>query len=120
MLYDPKWENNKLPDTKTALLKAAELIRYNGLAKGTRRDAKGGYCIHGAVSMAIYNDPGHDDYDMEIHGTRVVMSHIVNYMDSVGIDRLTSHSINAANWNNMPERTADEVIAVLEGAANAI
>lgn len=110
MLYQtPQSETTKI------LLRAADLIRENGLAKHTRQDEKGGYCIHGAVSMAIYSEPVTDS-----HKTQAVMTHIGDYMASKNIDyRNSPHSPHwvIAPWSNRPERTAEDVIGVLEGAA---
>lgn len=116
MLYNPDWKQ-----PAQVMLDAADLIRKHGLAKHLRHNELGGYCIHGAVSMALHGEPYKGN-------AQPVMRSIVAYMKSMGLDPLagdrsyagsTDEQINwiAAPWNNQPERTAEEVIAVLEGAA---
>lgn len=123
MLYNPEW---KQPVSKTAqnLLDAADLIRKHGLTKHIRYDGRG-YCIHGAVAMVVHGGV----YD---GNAQIEMRSVVTYMNSMGIDPLAGdrtyyassdeeqYNWIAAPWNNQPERTAEEVIAVLEGAAHAV
>lgn len=122
MLYNPEW-NTK--NKKKIMLEAATLIRQHGLAKNIRHDANGGYCIHGAISQAYHNEPYGSD-----ESTKPIMRDIVAYMRSQGIDPLAgakwtrsdmeTRNWTAGLWNNQSERTAEEVIAVLEGAAHAV
>lgn len=109
MLYDPKRE------VSTVLRLAAAEVRTRGLAKGEQLSADGRVCIHGAIRMA---------YDGTIN---CVTSAIVQeadirvcaYLTEVcGVADKIVQGGGAAWWNNMPERTADEVIGVLEGAAS--
>jgi hypothetical protein len=110
MLYNPEWQPK--PDQAIVLLKAANLIREHGLAKHTRQDDQGRFCTYGAVATAA---------DGSIHGESKLMistmRYLRSYMADIGIERDDG---DIARWNNEPKRTAKQVIAVLEGAANAV
>lgn len=110
MLYNKDWD--KPVKTKTVLLKAADLIREHGLAKHIRQDGNGALCTYGAVAMAADGNISTDSVLMTS-----TMRYLTKYMAYAGI--CTTHRC-VANWNNAPERTAKQVIAVLKGAANAV
>lgn len=81
--------------------KAADLIESRGHAKGALIDHRGRLCLLGALNMAASGSPRHC-----VRG-RNALCYVENYIDDwSGID-----------WNNRPERTPEEVIAVLRAAA---
>ena len=93
---------------------AASLIRTHGHTKFTQRDEKG-FCVHGALFVADLGSYGHF---LNAHSRA----------GSIAVDRLTSYlkipptfggRTFAVDWNNAPERTAEEVINALEAAADA-
>jgi hypothetical protein len=108
MLYDPKRE------VSTVLLLAANEVRTRGLAKGEQMDAQGRVCLHGAIRLVCVgkvNIPGND--------TAIEADHrVCDYLREVcGVSDYIVGG-GAAWWNNMPERTAEEVVGALEGAAD--
>lgn len=104
--------NTNLNHTSKILLAAADLIRENGLCRGRRFDGKS-YCMHGAVDKVL----GGQMPEAEER----VMTHVGKYLDSKGINYRGIFGFSLAwdisYWNNKPERTAQQVIDVLEGAA---
>ena len=107
MLYDPRHEQQ----TGVILLRAASNVRERGLAKHTQEDTLGRVCLHGAISIAAYGLP-------HVHGETGQQADraVCRYLKSQGIIVCDA---GAAHWNNADERTAEEVIAALEGAAMA-
>lgn len=90
----------KLPSERQCLLDAATLIEDRGHCKGTRKDQRGAYCVMGAISVAKDGDPFSvftDDPPGKLLASYVHMQPV--------------------HWNNMPERTKDEVVTALRGAA---
>lgn len=80
---------------------AAELIRRDGLCKGSYSDIAGRRCAIGALMAA--SGTGQKPYMC----ARTALGTF-----------LGNHSISA--WNDEPERTADEVISALESAAASL
>lgn len=118
MLYDKRWdakvETKQIEEWREVLLRAADIVRARGLAKWTQMAQDGSVCIQGAISLAatgaIYgNGP------LYCRASTAVKSHLVTIGASMPVRDV--HGYGNANWNNKPERTADEVIAVLETAA---
>jgi hypothetical protein len=95
----------ELDEASLLLLRAAELIERRGLCKGFRMDESGRLCIAGALHMAVGQDP------------RTSRSSFAN---SVYIELEQVLGRPAANWNDDPSRTADEVIATLRAVALGI
>jgi hypothetical protein len=109
MLYDPKWQ------AKTAvvmvLLKAAELVRERGLAKYTQEANDGSICLHGALSIAATGRAYSGN--REECGAALAVH---KYLLSIDVDENLTRPGGSACWNNQKDRTADDVIAALEGA----
>jgi hypothetical protein len=76
---------------------AADLLATNGWIQGQPSDEHDRYCMVGAVNVVT------DDADVYQDAIRVIHEHLDNW----GI----------AQWNDQPERTAEEVIAVLRETA---
>ncbi len=120
MLYDPKWEEkiNYVAPWRTVLLRAAEIVREYGLAKYTQEDSLGRVCIHGAIAIAA-NGRVHsplNEYDTTPLEWEAGLA-VCDYLLVAGAKNI--HGYGAACWNNQWNRTAEEVIAALEGAARS-
>ncbi len=117
MLYNPKWEEkiNVAPTWRSVLFRAAEIVRERGLAKNHLRDGLGRVCVHGAIQVVIDGNtyPDHRMGPLEIESCQA----LCNYLQQTGAEGIVAYG--AAHWNNEPSRTADEVIAALEGAARS-
>ncbi len=115
MLYNRKWEKkiNVAPTWRTVLLRAADIVRERGLAKWHLEDDLGRVCVHGAILIATSGDPYGDSQpgSLEVEACQALCS----YLQQSGAEKI--YGYGAAEWNNEPDRTADEVIAALEGAA---
>jgi hypothetical protein len=82
------------------MLLAADILQKYGHCKGTAI-WKGAHCISGAVTQATFSE---DCYDNEAH--------------CAVMDRLQAKlPVNIIEWNDAPERTADEVISFLRSVA---
>ncbi len=117
MLYDPKRDQKirYVEPWRNVLLDAAEIVRERGLAKYDLEDANGHVCIHGAIRLAAY---GYVDGHGRIGSKEIEPCQaLCDYLRQTGAENV--FGIGAANWNNEPNRTADEVIAALEGAARS-
>lgn len=111
MLYDPKWEapavetpTEPLEPWRQLLLDAADTIDERGHAKGVLENRNGGVCLVGALYVAG-------------HGTRRALSPA----GQVALDRMCGFMNlpvwRLVNWNNAPERKADEVTGMMRAAA---
>lgn len=112
MLYDPKWEKKigaPVEEWRSALLKAASLIRERGHTKHEYEDGQGRLCLHGAIRVAMFGSVN-DKSDSGCEATKAVC----RYLRSIG--RTDVYSF-AGNWNDEDGRSGAEVIAVLESAA---
>ena len=94
------------------LLKAAGLVQTRGLAKHIREDDQGRVCLHGALSIAVNSG----DIDCQHVWLRVL---VCDHLRSQGLNKNDGVEDDdwAVLWNNAPERTAEDVIQALEGAA---
>lgn len=99
MLFDPKWDQKTKP--QIFLLKAADLIEKHGLVKHRLYDEHGRLCAGGAIYAANTLFGGKSQAAM----TEAILM----------LQRHVGGSI--AEWNNAPERTAQEVINTLREAA---
>lgn len=89
------------------LLRAADLLRHCGHAKGVIEDRAGRMCVVGAILSAANNKYDGVTYSMCVHRLERNLG-------------LNTRGVSIVDWNNARERTADEVIAALEGAANHV
>jgi hypothetical protein len=85
---------------------AAQIIRERGHCKQVLEDVSGRVCFLGAGMIAAGYEP-----------------HISNHMRPMvrSATERADHYLgdDPVDWNNLPERTADEVIGLLEDAAQA-
>lgn len=93
------------------LRKAAEALRKKGHTKGTRLNHAGQMCAIGAIEH-VTNGNYIDDSDAAVKA-------LGEHVPQSPIERHTRNPISwaIADWNNAPERTAEEVIATFEAAA---
>lgn len=85
------------------LMDGADRIRKHGHAKKVLRSPEGGYCIVGAL------------YDVK---EKVPFTAIYNGVAAAAFRAIEAKTCDSIlGWNDAPERTAEEVIAVLESAA---
>lgn len=126
MLFNSNWDSNPL---RNVLLKAADLIRHGGLCKNQRYSGES-YCFHGALQMASTGDKSWgtsklhqeaSDMVAKILMARGVTNIYISTKPHYEPGKATiSMGAGCAFWNNEPERTAAEVIAVLEEAAEKV
>jgi hypothetical protein len=126
MLLDPKWlKTIEMPEVPTEtwrqdLLEAANLLATHGMCKRYREDSLGSMCVHGAVAKAA---TGHVAFDSD--RTIEAMTHLSHYLVRQGQIPDPEFYVPrkrywCAHWNNQPERTTEEVIAALSGAAREV
>lgn len=90
------------------LRRAADLMELHGHCKFTRRNDAGSMCILGAIEAAQNHRTTFFDSSLTIHAARAI-SDVLNLENTSLCD--------VADWNNIPERTGEEVIAVMRLAA---
>lgn len=92
----------KLPPAQKALLDAAQYIREHGWCQYTTETVDGRVCAMGAIYRAV--SPPVSLYVSPAAGPVQILGHYLG-VEFIG------------EWNDRPERTAEEVIAALEQAA---
>jgi len=118
-----------LDEVSQRLLKAAALIRERGLAKNSLM-SRGSLCVLGAINTAVHGAYGHPDMivlslrrqilegvklDTDIATAEAMRKRVAAQIERRFGERHRPEAIY--DWNNAPERTAEEVIAALEAAA---
>ncbi len=104
MLYDKKWDKEikVVDEVGQCLLRAADYMEKHGHCKGVSRDKSGRVCLMGSLLHSA--------------GLEFWM-----WRKAVGLPacrRLKKIlGMELAKWNDMPERTAEEVTAMLRYAA---
>lgn len=111
MLYDPKWEKEievaPVEQWRTDLIAAAKVMRERGLCQGAYEwGVNGPVCTIGAIRIAIQ---GFSGLPTKTEAAARMHAAIARVMRRVGGF--------VPGWNDITGRTADEVIAALEGAA---
>ncbi len=112
MIYDKRWGAKPAVTEepwRDLVRRAADLIEMHGLAKHTTRDADGRMCIRGALMVACGwpDDRGDLYWGFAVAEARDADLAIARH---VGCQDLPY-------WNNVPERTKEEVVAALRAAA---
>lgn len=107
-------------ETAAVLDEAANVIRRNGLHKGSFCDdgptrngndpLKWACCTYGAINVASSGGHPRVTSDRGERAYYAVAKHL-GLSDAVGN--------TLGDWNDVPERTVEEVLAALEGAARA-
>lgn len=113
MLYNQDWDR-KPKSVSDVLLKAADLLEQRGHAKFIRVHPNGSMCFLGALEVAQgyeggYRSPGGD-------GPLTREAALVT-AKVLGLTVCYTPYIRIADWNNLPERTAQEVIDAMRLAA---
>ena len=109
MFVDTKREGEVIVEDYSKYFKAAaQILRKNGHCKNHAHNSDGQFCLVGAIAEAVnsINASGHVINIMSISLAQS-MSHLSQFS---GIANLT-------NWNDAPDRTADDVINLLDIAA---
>jgi hypothetical protein len=94
-------------------LEGADLIEKTGLAKHIIKDQCGRYCWLGALFF-VQND-GRDNYG-NVHDP-VIREAATKTLTYLGIKKDIYPASQMVHWNNARERTSEEVIAAMRGAA---
>ena len=94
------------------LLEAAQYIREHGHVKGSLHETDGRVCVVGAINM-VHCGRAYSLCDRAANENNFAARRAMR--DFLGL----TEDYNLVSWNNALERTADEVIAALEGAACA-
>ncbi len=90
---------------------AARIVRERGLARGRFEDDEGRVCAYGALRIAL---AGTVEVDWRVHKWSAFRADESALKDS--IDRRQS----ITKWSDHPDRTADEVAAAFEAAADRL
>jgi len=107
----------KLPAHQKVLLDAADYIEKHGLAKNVRQDKTGAVCVHGAISM-ICNERTSFLWPLRHELEERACKALANYLLANGVNsRLIVDGNGCGWWNNQSERTKEEVMNALRGAA---
>jgi hypothetical protein len=86
------------------LRRAAQIVRERGWTQGRYEEEDGRMCVEGAMSLA--------------HGYQAPAGNCDVVADLFALRQVTLE--NVVDWNDAPERTAEDVIAALEAAADRL
>ena len=111
MLYNKDWDRVPSNPVSDLLMKAAGLIEKHGHTKGQLKDKNGSMCFMGA----IWQETSQIDLGLEAAKTTAMAL-------GLGFDSHYKMGPSSAlwtmvEWNNAPERTAQEVIDAMRLAA---
>lgn len=108
-------------ETAAILDRAAEIIERNGLHKGAMFDRAESappeecpVCPWGALAIAVVGTPSLRT-NTDVRAVKPYANVLAAFLGLPGTDS----SWSVPDWNDAPERTADEVIAALKAAAQA-
>ena len=102
------------------LMRAAEIIREKGHCQNMFVSPTGKVCMAQAIALTRGNESYHSNNGPEEHQVKNYLLEKIGTRDLWGLEGPAEGYYPATficAWNNMPGRTAEEVIAVLEGAA---
>jgi hypothetical protein len=91
--------NRKLDETQKVLFDAADVVERRGHCKNKYMDDQGRVCLQGAIVAAA---------GMQLHAVTTRLRYYLNLPPGM----------TTSDWNNRPERTSEEVVAALRGAAS--
>lgn len=92
------------------LTRAADFLEKTHLVKGSLCDAYGGSCTYNAIARGMGLNPLDINY---AHPPPRFGAAEQRFLAYVGTDYI-------CEWNNAPERTKEQVVAALRGAAQAV
>lgn len=103
MLYDTKWDKEVkvVDEVGQILLKMADYIEKHGWCQGRLENPCGAVCARGAL-FKVTTNPVYQNVEARLS-------------KCVGGERDPVN--NVVNWNNAPERTKEEVVAMMRHAA---
>lgn len=108
----PECDVHPLDEVGRRLLRAAEIIRTRGWCQGTLFDINGAVCTLGAIQIARRDANGGFYYEMPEY------ARVTEYVRENGGHVSGNEGLHyVARWNDMPGRTADDVINALTQAA---
>lgn len=96
--------------TAEILVRAAELLGEKGWCQGTPRNAQGEMCARGAICAATHELAGDDPISWAWWNADSRLRDYVN--------KETGLHMDVPDWNDMPERTAEDVILMMKRAAS--
>jgi hypothetical protein len=110
---------------KEVLLKAADIIQTNGLAKEILRDSNGAYCTRGAIFEAAGISSGGGNWtlsDLAIDADETLARYLVKSgaVPSTSTTYPIGGGVTVVRWNNQPARTQEEAINALRKAASEL
>lgn len=100
----------ELDEPSKLLLKAADLIEEHGLTKNCRQYGSA-MCVYGAIIYAHRGDVDQNAFGPSLEAVRRLERIVGQAPES------WSEGWGAANWNNAPERTSEEVVSKLRAVA---
>ena len=114
---------HELPRTvQTILIGAAHLIRTRGWCRGTLLDERGAICLLGAIFEAGMHKSAamfwgdHCECDALTIKAWTTVERLINDRDG----RPDGGWLTIPGWNDLPSRTTDEVLQVLDEAAAVV
>lgn len=121
MTVNPKFlDAEVMPHVGQLLLDAANVIRRDGHCKYVLTDKHGRVCLLGAIYAAVTGQPYYPtirfvvDEPQKLNSLQTAWNAVARATGDA-YPLWLGHDL--AEWNNAPERTAEEVISVLETAA---
>lgn len=102
------------------LAKAADVMRERGHVKLYLEKFNGGpVCLVGAINVATHDRAAWPNDDDDTARVRALARIVGEFVDDHNDGYASMGTLAVVDWNNRPERTADEVIEALECAASA-
>lgn len=114
---------HELPRTvQTILIRAAQIIRTRGWCRGTLLDERGAVCLLGAIfeagtgnSAAAYYG-NHEQYDALTSAAWIAVEQLINARFG-GVGGGGEGRLTIPGWNDLPARTTEDVLQILDAAA---
>lgn len=100
---------------KQILIKAADIVRERGLHKGSLISDSGCPCTVGALGLANSSDDV-PDFDEPINELQFAIAKELGLSTKSDV----TPSLVIGRWNDAPERTGDDVIALFERVAEKL
>ncbi len=115
MLYDKRWDKLEaaveLEPWRQLLLEAADVIEQRGWCRHTRMNSRGEVCAVGAILSARW---GFDRLDWgSWYDDEPTREAVLNLRARVASGTISG----VGGWNDTPDRTKDEVVAMLRDVA---
>jgi hypothetical protein len=110
---------HQLPRTiQTILIGAAQIIRNRGWCRGTLLDERGAVCLLSAIFVASTGKPAAAFYGEQDHDALTIAAwEVVEDLINARYGQRGESSLTIPGWNDLPARTVDDVLALLDDAA---